>query len=147
MKDDTVSDRVHSFIKRLLQIGIHSDANVLVGILALVQKVCQERADFVKYDVTGAGMKNLLDEDDSEHATDAEDSDHESEDVALGNDDAASELSGTEKNLKALDNEALEPEKKPDHVQGFSYLKLKSKYDPFAREPIYSGAKNTLYFE
>ena len=146
MKDDLTTDRVHSFIKRLLQMAIHSEANVVVSILALIQKVGKARTDLSAFDISGKTMKNLLNDDDSEAPEDIEDSDeseHESEQKSVN-----SQNDETEKYIKNMPSTSThKPKKLLETEEGFSYLNLESNYDPYKIEPIYSGAKNTLYFE
>lgn len=109
---------------------MHSESNVVIGILVLIQKISQERSDFASYNITGSGLQNLLDDDDDEHISDAQDSD----------------MSDTEKkvNYKKKSEIVQEPIQKNGE---FSYQNLTSQYDPFKREPIYSGARNSLYYE
>ena len=158
IKDDLVSDRAHSFIKRLLQIAIHSEANVVVSILALIQKVGKARTDLSAYDITGKTMKNLLNDDDEEipmDAVESEDSDNESKisDNESKNSDSKSKDSDDDqadkyiKKMASSSNNLSQINTENKQEEEFSYLNLVSKYDPFKIEPIYSGAKNTLYFE
>lgn len=57
LKGDYMMERVHSFIKRLLQIGMHCDSNVVIAILMLLQKVSAAKEELSRYDVTGTGMR------------------------------------------------------------------------------------------
>ena len=147
MKDDLTSDRVHSFIKRLLQMAIHSEANVVVSILALIQKVGKARTDLSAFDISGKTMKNLLNDDDSEAPEDVEDSEDSVQESVHESTNSEKE-DETEKYIKDMPSTSTnKPKKLEEHEEGFSYLTLTSNYDPYKIEPIYSGAKNTLYFE
>eukprot|EP00088_Acartia_fossae_P043572 TRINITY_DN4592_c1_g1_i3.p1 TRINITY_DN4592_c1_g1~~TRINITY_DN4592_c1_g1_i3.p1 ORF type:complete len:956 (-),score=346.92 TRINITY_DN4592_c1_g1_i3:44-2911(-) len=150
MRKDTSTIRVHSFIKRLLQTCEYLPSHCSAGILFIVSEIIRSRKDLGSiWKVMESNQINTdlsrfdySDDDDDEHYDDVLDED-------AGGDDAAK---GGEKpdqvKTAALKTQTDARENLPGYIfRKKSSAKENTGYDPMHRNPMFSGADKTAYWE
>ncbi|XP_071963136.1 CCAAT/enhancer-binding protein zeta-like [Antedon mediterranea] len=132
LKGDVVVKRIKAFIKRLLQISCEQQPPAICAMLFLISEVIQSRPQLKSI------VEKIVDSDDEEehfHDVDDGSTDEDKAKEALSDSVAMNSSNTGEK------HSWIHKDTKPKNKG------LKTTYDPLARNPLFTGSENCVYWE
>ncbi|XP_033105031.1 CCAAT/enhancer-binding protein zeta-like [Anneissia japonica] len=130
LKGDVIVKRIKAFIKRLLQISCQQQPPSICAILFLISEVIQSRPQLTCI------IDKAMDSDDEEHFVDVDEEDEEENKSKSKTDQGVLYASNVGEEMSWLHKDTKQKQ-----------TGSKMHYDPLARNPLFSGSEDSVYWE